>query len=183
MNPKSWATNWRGFIMRWTKEEKLKMVLEYKKSGFTPIVDGCSRITMRKLIVRWSRVYELYGENGLEHRSRHWTYEDKANAVQRVLDGESYHEVAHSLGMSNITQITTWHRKYLKLGWDSLKLDGRGGKIKMGNKPIKPSKSKSQADEIVELRKRLEYLEAENAYLKKLAALVQQRKAQEQKKK
>ena len=53
----------------------------------------------------------------------------------------------------------------------------------MGNKSNKPSKSKSQAEEIVELRKRLEYLEAENAYLKKLAALVQQRKAQEQKKK
>ena len=80
-------------------------------------------------------------------------------------------------------QVMTWHRKYLELGWDGLKLDGRGRKRKMGNKPIKPSKSKSQADEIVELRKRLEYLEAENAYLKKLAALVQQRKAQEQKKK
>ena len=24
--------------MRWTKEEKLKMVLEYKKNGFTPTV-------------------------------------------------------------------------------------------------------------------------------------------------
>ena len=169
--------------MRWTKEEKLKMVLEYKKSGFTPIVDGCSRATMRHRIVRWSRVYELYGENGLEHRSIHWTYEDKANAVQRVIDGESYHEVAHSLGMSTHTRVMVWHRKYLELGWDGLKLDGRGRKRKMGNKPIKPSKSKSQADEIVELRKRLEYLEAENAYLKKLAALVQQRKAQEQKKK
>lgn len=159
------------------------MVLEYKKSGFTPIVDGCSRTTMRKRIAMWSRVYELYGENGLEHRSRHWTYEDKANAVQRVLNGESYHEVAHSLGMSTKSQVVAWHRKYLELGWDSLKLDGRGRKRKMGNKPVKPSKSKSQAEEIVELRKRLEYLEAENAYLKKLAALVQQRKAQEQKKK
>ena len=169
--------------MRWTKEEKLKMVLEYKKNGFTPIVDGCSKITMRKRIVMWSRVYDIYGESGLEHRSRHWTYEDKINAVQRVLDGESYHEVAHSLGMSNITQIIIWHRKYLEFGWDGLKLDGRGRKRRMGIKPIKPSKSNSQAEEIVELRKRLEYLEAENAYLKKLAALVQQRKAQEQKKK
>ena len=169
--------------MRWTKEEKLNMVLEYKKSGFTPIVDGCSRTTMRHRIVRWSRVYELYGENGLEHRSIHWTYKDKANAVQRVIDGESYCEVANSLGMCNETQVLTWHRKYLELGWDGLKLDGRGRKRKMGNKPIKPSKSKSQAEEIVELRKRLEYLEAENAYLKKLAALVQQRKAREQKKK
>lgn len=169
--------------MRWTKEEKLKMVLEYRKNGFTPIVDGCSRTTMRKRIVRWSRVYELYGENGLEHRIRHWTYEDRINAVQRVLNGDSLCEVANSLGMSTETQVLNWHRKYLELGWDGLKLCGRGRKRKMGNKPIKPSKSKSQADEIVELRKRLEYLEAENAYLKKLAALVQQRKAQEQKKK
>ena len=110
-------------------------------------------------------------------------YEDKIKAVQRVLDGESYCEVSHSLGMPVETQVINWHRKYLELGWDGLKLDGRGRKRRMGNKPIKPSESKSQAEEIVELRKRLEYLEAENAYLKKLAALVQQRKAQEQKKK
>ena len=32
--------------MRWTKEEKLKMALEYKKNGFTPTVEGCSRKTM-----------------------------------------------------------------------------------------------------------------------------------------
>ena len=169
--------------MRWTKEEKLKMVLEYKKNGFTPYVEGCSRKTIRDHINIWAKVYDVYGERGLEHRSRHWTYGDKINAVQRVLDGESYHEVAHSLGMSTKTQVMTWHRKYLELGWVGLKLDGRGRKRKMGNKPVKPSKSKSQAEEIVELRKRLEYLESENAYLKKLAALVQQRKAQEQKKK
>ena len=169
--------------MRWTKEEKLKMVLEYKRSGFTPTVEGCSRKTIHDHIRIWAKVYEVYGECALEHRSRHWTYEDKINAVKRVLNGESYHEVAYSLGMSNKSQVVTWHRKYLELGWHGLKLDGRGRKRKMGNKPIKPSKSKSQAEEIVELRKRLEYLEAENAYLKKLAALVQQRKAQEQKKK
>ncbi len=159
------------------------MVLEYKKNGFTPIVEGCGKKTLHDHIRKWRRIYELYGENGLEHRIRHWTYEDKINAVQRVLDGESYCEVAHSLGMPIETQVLNWHRKYLELGWDGLKLDGRGRKRKMGNKPIKPSKSKSQAEEIVKLRKRLEYLEAENAYLKKLAALVQQRKAQEQKKK
>ena len=169
--------------MKWTKEEKLKMVLEYKNDHIIPDVEGYSRSTIGHIIRVWYRVYELYGESGLEHRSRRWTFKDKINAVQHVLDGESYHEVAYSLGMSNITQIATWHRKYLELGWDGLKLDGRGRKRKMGNKPIKPSKSKSQAEEIVELRKRLEYLEAENAYLKKLAALVQKRKAQEQKKK
>ena len=169
--------------MRWTKEEKLKMVLEYKNNGSTPIVSGCSKVTMHERIRGWTKVYDLFGEDGLEHRIRRWTYENKMSAVQRILDGESYHEVAHSLGMSGESQVMAWHRKYLELGWDGLKLDGRGRKRKMGNKPYKPSKSKSQEEEIVEIRKRLEYLEAENAYLKKLAALVQQRKAQEQKKK
>ena len=169
--------------MRWTKEAKLKMVLEYKNNGVIPTVEGYSRSGFTRTLISWTRVYELYGESGLEHRSRLWTYEDKRNAIQRILDGESYTEVAHSLGMAEKTQVKVWHRKYLELGWDGLKLDGRGRKRKMGSKPIKPSKSKSQADEIVKLRERLEYLEAENAYLKKLAALVQQRKAQEQKKK
>lgn len=168
--------------MKWTKEEKLKMVLEYKNNGVIPCLAGHTRKGFTRTLISWTRVYELYGESGLEHQSRHWTLEDKINAVQRVLDGESYYEVAHSLGMSNNTQILVWHRKYLELGWDGLKLDGRGRKRKMGKKPNKPSKSKSQTEEIVELRKKLNYLEAENAYLKKLAALVQQRKAREQKK-
>ena len=159
------------------------MVLEYKKNGFTPSVEGCTRKTMHNHVRTWAKVYDIYGESGLEHRFRLWTYEDRVNAVKRVLDGESYSEVAHSLGSPSETQVINWHRKYLEFGWDGLKLDGRGRKRKMGNKPIKPSKSKSQAEEVIELRKRLEYLEAENAYLKKLAALVQQRKAQEQKKK
>ena len=118
--------------MKWTKEEKLKMVLEYKNNGLTPIVEGCSRKTMHDRIRKWTKVYDLYGESGLEHRSRHWTYEDKINAVQRVLNGESYHEVAYSLGMPKESQVSTWHRKYLELGWDGLKLCGRGRKRKMG---------------------------------------------------
>ena len=117
--------------MRWTKEEKLKMVLEYKKSGFTPIVDGCSKKTMYKHILAWARVYEIYGESGLEHQIRHWTYEDKANAVQRVLNGETYYEVAHSLGMTYKSSVVVWHRNYLEHGWDGLKLDGRGRKRKI----------------------------------------------------
>ena len=102
--------------MKWTKEEKLKMVLEYRENCFTPIVEGCSRKTMCNRIRKWAKVYDLYGESGLEHRSRHWTFEDKTNAVQRVLNGESYAEVAHSLGMPIETQVLTWHRKYLEFG-------------------------------------------------------------------
>ena len=50
--------------MRWTKEEKLKMVLEYKNNGYMPIVEGCSRRTMYEHIRRWAKAYDLYGESG-----------------------------------------------------------------------------------------------------------------------
>jgi len=123
------------------------------------------------------------GENGLVHRYRWWKFDNKINAVYRVLNGESYYEVAYSLGMSNKATILSWHRKYLEFGQNGLKLDKRGRPKKMGNKPTKPTKSKFQTNELTDLKKRLKYLEAENAYLKKLAVLVQQRKAQEQKKK
>lgn len=123
------------------------------------------------------------GENGLVHRYRWWKFDNKINAVYRVLNGESYYEVAYSLGMSNKATILSWHRKYLEFGQNSLKLDKRGRPKKMGNKPTKPTKSKFQTNELTDLKKRLKYLEAENAYLKKLAVLVQQRKAREQKKK
>ena len=53
--------------MRWTKEEKLKMVLEYENNGVIPRVAGCSRKTLTRTLVSWARVYELYGESGLEH--------------------------------------------------------------------------------------------------------------------
>ena len=102
--------------MRWIKEEKLKMVLAYKKNSFAPTVDGFSIEAMHSRIKIWAKVYDIYDQNGLEHRSRHWTYEDRINAVQRILNGESYHEVARSLGMSTETQVSTWHRKYLELG-------------------------------------------------------------------
>ena len=63
--------------MRWTKKEKLKMVLEFKNHGYTPIVEGCSRKTMHDRIRKWTKVYDLYGEDGLGHRSRCWTYQFK----------------------------------------------------------------------------------------------------------
>lgn len=63
MNPKSWATNWRGFIMRWTKEEKLKMVLEYKKSGFTPIVDVL-QIADKEMYANKTYLKEKYNMKG-----------------------------------------------------------------------------------------------------------------------
>ena len=48
------------------------------------------------------------------------------------------------------------------------------------NKPKKLDKS--EREELIELRERNQYLEAENLYLKKLDALIQQKKSQTKRK-
>ncbi|MBQ6730532.1 MAG: hypothetical protein IJR08_01320 [Bacilli bacterium] len=49
--------------MRWTKEEKLKMVLEYKKSGFTPIVDVL-QIADKEMYANKTYLKEKYNMKG-----------------------------------------------------------------------------------------------------------------------
>jgi len=69
-------------------------------------------------------------------------------------------------------------------GYDGLELKKQGrppkeGITMTGKKKDKPSKlTQSEREELILLRKKLEYVEAENAYLKKLAALVAKKKAE-----
>ena len=101
--------------------------------------------------------------------------------VQRVINGESFHSIAESTGRQ-VDQISRWYNIYLHEGSEGLKSKkkGRPPKVKKEERNIS---SLSLEEQNAELKKRLELLEIENEYLKKLAALVQQRKGQQQKKK
>ena len=98
--------------------------------------------------------------------------------IQRVLDGESLSEVACSNGIQCYL-LSTWFKIYQKSGIDGLKLDKRGRPPKMAKKPKTSNEIKTKE----ELEKELEYLRAENEYLKKLNALVLKRKDRQPKKK
>ena len=88
-----------------------------------------------------------------------------------------------------ISQVQLWERIYLEEGKAGLYLERRGRTKKMDNprkgRPRKVLDKKVKRDLIAEnqqLKERLEQLEMENEYLKKLDALVQKR-LQNQKKK
>ena len=70
--------------------------------------------------------------------------------------------------------LTTWLKAYRTLGPDGLK---RKGKSEIMTK--KKVYSQSEIDELTELRRRNEWLEAENAMLKKAKALVEAKRAQQ----
>lgn len=165
--------------MRFTKEFKLECVRKYKAGE--PIDDpgGCKHKTFIKKIWVWARMYDALGEEGLEHRRREWSWQDKMALVQRALGGESLTSVANSNGIY-ADLISKWLKLYREAGLDGLKSSGKIGRPpKMPNKP-KPKSGPKTADE---LERENEELRAENEYLKKLSALVQGRKGRQPRKK
>ena len=79
--------------------------------------------------------------------------------------------------------IQKWERIYLKEGPEGLAIERRGRATKMDNpkkgrpRKIKPEVQDDLIAENQRLKERLEYLEAENEYLKKLDALIREKEA------
>ena len=167
--------------MRYTKEFKLECIRKYKNGEYITDPGGCSHATFYRKLNDWVHIFDELGEAGLEHSKTMLSFEDKKRWVQRVINGESMNSIATSIGRQE-TQISKWYNIYLHEGFEGLKFRKKGRPPKM-KKEEKDIESLSLEEQNEELKKRLELLEIENEYLKKLAALVQQRKGQQQKKK
>ena len=100
----------------------------------------------------------------------------------------SYHETMRRyfphLEAKQYDFIKKWDQIYEKEGYEGLAKERRGRAnimdgVRRGRPPkIKPEIKDDLKAENKRLKKRLEYLEAENEYLKKLQALIQQKEAQ-----
>lgn len=164
--------------MRFTKEFKLECIRKYKTGERIDDPGGSKHSTFQHMVVRWVRIYNELGEIGLEHKKPKRSWQDKMVMIQRVIDGESFSEVAFSNGIGSDLLIK-WYKTYQESGIDGLKLDRRWRSPKMVKKPMTSNRTKIKE----ELKRELEYLRAENEYLKKLNALVQKRKGRQPKKK
>ena len=130
-------------------------------------------------IRKWSRIYDSLGEAGLEHGRETLNIDQRLELIRRVENGESYSSVALSVGIQDSVLIK-WNRIYTESGIDGLKSLKRGRPSMDKKRPVNKEDSDKTKEELLE---ELEYVRAENEYLKKLSALVQERKAREQKKK
>ncbi len=170
-------------IIRLHKEEGIskKKLARMYNIGYARIKDILSR-------------YNLHGEEALvKGSSRKYSPEFKMKIVKQYLEGES----KNSLAIANnicVSIIYNWIRRYEKDGYNGLIDKKKGRQPKMKEDKDKISKTVNQAaDEgkgdsadkarIKLLEKKNRELEAEVAYLKKLNALVQERKKRESKKK
>ena len=168
--------------MKYSKEFKLECVQRYKNGDFIKDPPGVKHKQFHRQVIKWSKIYDSLGEVGLEHGRPTLDISQRIELIKRVEAGESYTSVANSAGIYEDLLIK-WHKIYQDKGIDGLKLLKRGRKSSMAKKKeVKANKEpKDMTKE--ELLEALELAQIENEYLKKLSALVQKRKAQEQQKK
>ena len=170
--------------MRYTKEFKLECVRKYMNGEHIPDPGGCIHKTFYRNVLRWVKIFNQLGEIGLEHKKPPISSEQKLALINRVIQGESYCSVAYSIGRQE-SYVSKLYKLYLQEGIDGLQSHckkGRPSKMKKEEQNI-DLESLPQEEQIKILKKQLEEKEVEVEYLKKLAALVQKRRAQQQKKK
>jgi transposase len=135
---------------------------------------GCSPSTVR----RWVIQYRQHGVEGFKFKNGNYDRAFKLQVVRYYIKkGLSLNETATYFKVPNAGIVSQWVKRYKRWGAMGLTNNLRGRKRSIMAKMIKKKEARSNdpaAQKLVELQKELEYLRAENAFLKKFNALVQQ---------
>lgn len=132
-------------------------------------------------IKRWIRKYKEHGVEGLfKQQKSSYSGEFKQNVIEYM---HNNHLSATETGIHfriEVSAVLKWERIYYEEGPQSLYQERRGRKKNMSSKPRKKKLSKEKEEDLIE---EVQRLRMENAYLKKLQALVQERTKPKQSKK
>jgi transposase len=173
------SNNWRSsfYMVKFTSEEKLQAALRYLngKEIFRTVAADFG-ISHRYLLT----LTKQYRKNGVEVFVRRYTNYTKAFKLD-VLNymtehGTSLHETAAIFNIAASTSIRNWQKQFEALGEDALQ-PKKKGRLSMKKQGTKSSKKNLVEGSTEALQARIQQLEMENAYLKKLNALVQAKEA------
>lgn len=164
---------------KYSPETKLAVVNHYL-SGKDGEERTASRFGVERTSVRrWVRVWQLHGTEGLSGKNNHHSAEFKLAVVRAVIsDHLTLREAAARFNLSAETVVRHWVCVYNDAGAEGLLNIQRGRPGKMTKQKSTPPLTDKEPENLSpeELRAELRYLRAENAYLKKLKALVQSEK-------
>ena len=183
MNPVSWTWK-RGFYMSKLSYEDKINIYNNKKEGMS-IKALSKKYDVRDNVIKYLvRVIDKHGYEVLRtNKNNYYSPNQKEQIINRVLiDGESIFSVAVDEGLSSDGLLRNWISKYKENGYNIVERK-RGRSPTMSKKELKSKANETIEEENERLRKENLYLKAELEYSKKLRAVVQARKNQQQKKK
>ena len=164
-------------------EDKINIYYEKKKGRSRK--DIASEYKIQQSNVQYLvRLIDKHGFNILRTTSnKKYTSEEKERIINRVIiNNEASLSVAIDEGLSSVGMLINWIKEYKEMGYNIFERK-RGRSPTMPKKTIKPKKNETIEEENERLKKENLYLKAELEYSKKLRAVVQARKNQQQKKK
>ena len=167
-------------MTKYDEQFKLSIVRQYldKQGGYKTVAmaHGLSYGMVR----RWVKWFEAYGNDAFKKKFSHYSAGFKLSVLQHMWDNElSYGQVAVQFNIRHPGALGIWERSYRSGGLEALQPRPRGRPKAMPGPTVKPEKpSDNEARSRDDLLAELEHLRMENAYLKKLQALVQARPQQ-----
>ncbi len=162
-------------------DDKINLYNERKKG--VSIASLCSKYGIRHEMVEY--LIRLIDKNGFDilrtSKNKHYTIQDKERIINRILlNGETIRVVAIDEGITSYGMLQNWVKNYKENGYNIV--ERKRGRSTMP-KVTKKKENETKDETIKRLEEENLYLKAELEYSKKLRAVVQARKNQQQKKK
>jgi transposase len=171
---------WGFFMAKYDERFKLSVVQQYLagEGGYTALAHQHGLV--QSLVRRWVQRFRAHGAEAFKKKFSHYSAEFKLSVLRHMWENElSYGQTAVQFDIRNPGILSVWERSFHGGGLDALKPRPRGRPTAMAvptAKPDTPSDDEKRSRE--ELLAELDHLRMENAYLKKLQALVQARPKQ-----
>ncbi|WP_201594307.1 helix-turn-helix domain-containing protein [Psychrobacter fulvigenes] len=159
--------------MRYDLDFKIK-VIAYYKEGHSSSATGEKFGVNPRFVRKWIEQYQSGGIGAIKPKTSKAKYssEFKYKVIEAMLiEGLTQSETALKFHISSPALISHWHKAYRFYGMSGLTSKYKGSHSMASPITDKPDNEKTLA----ELKRELQYLRAENAYLKKLDALLREK--------
>lgn len=170
-------------MSKYSNEFKLEVV-KYCVEQYHGYSDAAKffNIPSETTVLQWVRRYKEKGVEGLlKNINSSYSGNFKQSVVEFMHNNHlSATETAIKFNLANHNIVLKWERIYYEEGAQALYKESRGRRKNMSSKPRKKQLSKENEDDLIE---EVQRLRMENAYLKKLQALIQERTKPKQVKK
>ena len=169
-------------MSKYSSKFKLEAV-QYYLDGKCGFLATAKHFGVNKELLRgWVKKYQQHGPEGLlKQKVSSYSGDFKLSVIEYMHNNHlSLTETAFQFRLANHNIVGKWERIYYEEGPQGLYKERRGRNKNMSSKPRKKKLSKEKEEDLIE---EVQRLRMENAYLKKLQALVQERTKPKQSKK